>query len=99
MTGHNPKPIKICNTCNGYGLHASGDNTPMGAIDADDGMPTIACQSCKANPNSYEELDKSVQDNQTKDKLGSDFISFMESMGAIFIDATPKTHKSHKKKL
>jgi hypothetical protein len=42
---------KNCQTCNGYGLWATGDATPMGPMDAGDGMPTIECPECKANAN------------------------------------------------
>jgi hypothetical protein len=44
--------MKKCKTCNGYGLHAMGFPTPMGHLDALDGMPTQACPECGANPNS-----------------------------------------------
>lgn len=40
-----------CKTCWGYGLHALGDSCPMGRMDAEDGMPTIACPECGTNPN------------------------------------------------
>lgn len=42
---------KDCHTCNGYGLWATGNPTPMGPMDAGDGMPTKECPECHANPN------------------------------------------------
>ena len=47
----NPNPIKKkCGTCWGNGLWPDG-TAPMGPMDASDGMPTIACPECGANPN------------------------------------------------
>lgn len=43
-----------CSTCWGYGLWDLGDPTPMGPMDASDGMPTQACPECGANPNPLE---------------------------------------------
>lgn len=40
-----------CKTCYGYGLHALGDPSPMGPMDASDKMPTIPCPECGANAN------------------------------------------------
>lgn len=42
---------KICGTCYGYGLWGMGDDCPMGGMDAEDGMPTVACPECNANAN------------------------------------------------
>lgn len=42
---------KKCNTCWGYGVWVMGDASPMGPMDASDGMPTKACPECGANPN------------------------------------------------
>lgn len=46
------KPIsnKKCGTCWGSGMWPDG-TAPMGPMDASDGMPTIACPECGANPN------------------------------------------------
>lgn len=44
---------KKCGTCWGHGLHALGDASPMGRMDAEDGMPTEACPECGANPNPF----------------------------------------------
>jgi len=44
-----------CSTCYGYGLWAWGDTTPMGPMDASDGLPTKECPECKANANPIEE--------------------------------------------
>ena len=41
---------KKCGTCWGHGLWPDG-TAPMGPIDASDGMPTMACPECGANPN------------------------------------------------
>lgn len=41
----------MCNTCYGYGLWAIGEKSPMGPMDASDGVPTIACPECGANVN------------------------------------------------
>lgn len=43
-TGHETR----CSTCYGYGLWAIGDNTPMGRMDAIDGMPSSPCPECGA---------------------------------------------------
>jgi hypothetical protein len=39
-----------CDTCFGFGLWPDG-TAPMGPMDAEDGMPTIACLKCGANKN------------------------------------------------
>jgi hypothetical protein len=49
------KPVTMpksqdCKTCYGCGLWPDG-TAPMGPMDASDGMPTIACPECGANPN------------------------------------------------
>lgn len=45
-----PKATDKCGTCWGNGLWPDG-TAPMGPMDAADGMPTIACPECGANPN------------------------------------------------
>ena len=45
------RPIKVCQTCQGYGLWAIGDPSPMGHMDAADGVPTIPCPECWSNKN------------------------------------------------
>jgi hypothetical protein len=47
-----PRPLgkNNCKTCNGYGLWAFGDPSPMGYLDHYT-MPTIPCPECKANSN------------------------------------------------
>lgn len=45
------KKTKKCNSCEGYGLWSMGDASPMGPMDASDGMPTKACPECGANKN------------------------------------------------
>jgi hypothetical protein len=47
-----------CKTCRGYGLWYYGDPSPMGPVDASDGMPTIPCPECGANANPIEEIGK-----------------------------------------
>lgn len=42
---------KECNTCYGYGLHAMGNPSPMGPMDAEDGLPTKPCPECGADKN------------------------------------------------
>ena len=37
---------KKCKTCLGYGLWAIGAPSPMGPMDAGDGMPTKKCPEC-----------------------------------------------------
>jgi hypothetical protein len=37
--------------CYGFGLWAWGVPSPMGSMDARDGMPTIKCPVCGANKN------------------------------------------------
>jgi hypothetical protein len=44
-----------CKTCYGCGLWPDG-TAPMGPMDASDGMPTIACPECGANPNPSKKL-------------------------------------------
>lgn len=46
-----PKPKIVCGTCFGYGLWAMGDSSPMGPMDAADGLPTRPCPECGANRN------------------------------------------------
>lgn len=46
-----------CKTCNGYGLWAIGDHTPMGFFDSHS-MPTIACPECGADANPVNNLFK-----------------------------------------
>lgn len=45
------KSTKKCGTCYGCGMWGLGDSTPMGPMDAADGMPTTPCPECGANPN------------------------------------------------
>ena len=40
-----------CTTCYGYGLWALGDASPMGPLDAAEGLPTIECPECGKNEN------------------------------------------------
>jgi len=40
-----------CKTCYGFGLWAIGDASPMGPMDAADGMGTIPCPECGASAN------------------------------------------------
>ena len=42
---------KSCDKCDGYGLWFNDPKSPMGPIDASDGIPTIPCPKCKANAN------------------------------------------------
>lgn len=42
---------KKCGTCEGYGVWGIGDKTPMGRMDASDGLPTYPCPECGANAN------------------------------------------------
>ncbi len=42
-----------CNTCYGYGLWPDG-TAPMGSLDAEEGLGTIACPECGKNPNPTE---------------------------------------------
>jgi len=41
---------KECSTCMGFGMWPDG-TAPMGTLDAEDGMPTIACPECGADKN------------------------------------------------
>jgi len=43
--------MKKCETCFGYGLWAWGIPSPMGTMDAKDGMTTIPCPECGADAN------------------------------------------------
>jgi len=38
--------MKKCKTCFGYGMWRWGNISPMGTMDASDGMPTIPCPEC-----------------------------------------------------
>ena len=49
---------KECGTCRGYGLHAMGCSSPMGPMDASDGLPTIKCPECHM---SYNDADPTIQ--------------------------------------
>lgn len=40
------KDCDKCSACYGFGMHALGDPSPMGPMDASDGMPTILCPIC-----------------------------------------------------
>lgn len=42
------KKRKNCSTCRGFGLWAIGDSSPVGPMDAADGMPTKTCPECGA---------------------------------------------------
>ena len=44
---------KKCHTCLGFGLWAIGDSSPIGPMDAHDGVPTKPCPECGANKNQY----------------------------------------------
>ena len=48
---------KKCKTGLGYGLWGIGDDSPMGELDAKEGMPTKKCPECGANANDYSKLD------------------------------------------
>jgi len=39
---------KKCKTCYGFGFWAIGSPSPMGPMDASDGMPTKKCPECGA---------------------------------------------------
>jgi len=43
------KYAKKCGTCLGYGLWAIGDASPVGRMDASDGVPTKPCPECGAD--------------------------------------------------
>jgi len=43
--------LSTCTTCYGYGFWATSYPSPMGPIDAEDGMPTQPCPTCGANAN------------------------------------------------
>ena len=45
------KAKKEIGCCYGFGLWAIGDATPMGPMDARDGMPTVKCPTCGADAN------------------------------------------------
>jgi len=48
------KQKKDCKKCYGFGMWAIGDPSPMGPMDASDGVPTIECPECGANANPNE---------------------------------------------
>jgi len=56
-TSKTSKQAVSCTSCYGYGLHAMGDPSPMGPMDAADGMPTIACPTCGSNANPFKTHD------------------------------------------
>jgi len=43
--------VNKCKVCYGFGLWAIGQASPMGKIDASDGMPTKECPKCHKNAN------------------------------------------------
>lgn len=55
---------KGCSTCQGYGLWAMGQHSPMGAIDAQDGYSTHPCLECGANANP---VVQNTQNERSKD--------------------------------
>jgi hypothetical protein len=42
---------KKCKECYGFGFWSWGSYVPMGSLDAKDGIPTLPCKACGANPN------------------------------------------------
>lgn len=54
-----------CKSCYGYGFWCWGDIEPMGSIDAMDGVPTIKCPECGANPNPVNQT-KLIEERQKK---------------------------------
>lgn len=55
-----------CGTCRGYGLWGMGESAPMGASDANDGMPTVPCPECGANYNPWS-WDDDLEDEDDND--------------------------------
>lgn len=53
---------KECSTCQGFGLWAMGDPSPMYPMDAKDGLPTIECPECHANANPVDKDEQSLDD-------------------------------------
>jgi len=49
---------KICSFCMGYGFWCWGDLVPVGPMDAEDFVPTMACPECGANPNPIDIVNK-----------------------------------------
>ena len=45
------KVKKEIGCCYGFGLWAIGDASPMGPMDAKDGMPTLKCPECGSDAN------------------------------------------------
>lgn len=67
--------LRKCSTCNGFGLWAIGDPSPMGGMDAADGCPVKKCPECGANgipKNTWRTLDgryipiKELEDDHLK---------------------------------
>lgn len=50
--------INECTLCHGFGLHALGDPSPMGRMDAQDGLPTQVCPECGQ---SYNDKDNTIR--------------------------------------
>ena len=62
-----------CNSCFGYGFWSWTHIAPMGAMDAEDGVPTTKCPECGANPNPrdgtearYEQIKKLYDEGKLK---------------------------------
>ena len=51
------KEKEKCNLCYGYGFWCWGHIAPMGPMDASDGVPTMPCPKCGANPNPVKKTD------------------------------------------
>jgi len=55
--------MQKCKTCFGYGLWFLGEHTPMGGMDASDGMPTIKCPECGM---SYNDKNKKIRNESRR---------------------------------
>ena len=75
----------VCTQCCGFGMHYMGEHTPMGLLDAQDGLPTIACSSCGANYNPIQEEKKKPKFKILKQETIDD-ITIMVTKTTYFYD-------------
>lgn len=86
-------PEKACETCYGYGIWAVGLKTPMGPLDASDGMPTTPCPECGKNANPVretvqDELDKFFENKDERKEhtvLWKEWRSGRETVGFVAV--------------
>jgi hypothetical protein len=86
-----------CKTCFGFGIWAIGDPSPVGPIDAADGVPTKACPECGSGNPSWKTADgKIIPINKLTDDHLVNIIDHIKSREKILKQKEPKLLKSMK---